>query len=86
MTGDWESSMLAWQEFASQNGKTILAPYAVLGLAILYSDAAAVAGMGSKEGKVFAGLSLELGNTLNVISTAPGYLRAIGAWMAEPGR
>lgn len=84
MGGDWEESMIAWQDFAAQHSKTQLAPYAVFGLSIFYSDAAAVAGLASKEGKAFAGLSAEMGNTLNSISSAPGYLRAIGAWLAQP--
>jgi hypothetical protein len=85
MGGDWEKSMLAWQEFATQHGKTQLGPYAVLGLAMFYAEAAKVAGVSSKDGKIFSSFSVELGNSLSTMVAAPSYVRAIGAWMGDPG-
>lgn len=84
MGGEWEKAILAWQDFASRHGKTQLAPYAVWGLANFYSDAAKRAGISSKDGQIFKSYSVELGRALSNMVVAPGYARAIGAWMGAP--
>jgi hypothetical protein len=84
MGGEWEKAVLSWQDFASRHGKTQLAPYAVWGLAMFYSDAAKRAGAGTKDGEIFTSYSVELGRALSNMVVAPGYARAIGAWMGAP--
>lgn len=81
MGGDWERAVMAWQEFASAHGKTQLAPYAVWGIAMFYDEAAKVAGSSTQSGQIFHSYSVELGNALGNMPVAPGYARAIGAWM-----
>jgi hypothetical protein len=81
MGGDWDKAVLTWQDFASSYGKSMLAPYAVWGISMIYSEASKSAGRGSKNGQIFASYSLELGRALSQMSVAPGYARAIGAWI-----
>ena len=81
--GDWEKGVIAWQDFASLYGKTQLAPYAVWGLTMFYQEAAKQAGYNSRNGQIFMGYSGELCRALSNMVVAPGYLRAIGAWMGE---
>jgi hypothetical protein len=81
MGGDWEKAVMSWQEFATAHGKTQLAPYAVWGLAMFYGEAAREAGLSSKSGQIFNSYSIELGTALSQMPIAPGYVRAIGAWM-----
>lgn len=80
--GDWEKGVLAWQDFASQNGKTQLAPYAVWGVAIFYQEAAKRVGIRSRAGQIFMSYSVELGAAMTKMIVAPGYVRGIGAWIA----
>ncbi len=82
MGGDWEKAVVKWQEFAAAYGKTQLAPYAVWGLSLFYREAARQAGPDTKNGKILSSYSLELARGLNTMPAAPGYARAIGAWMA----
>ena len=81
--GDWEKGVIAWQDFASQNGKTQLAPYAVWGVAIFYQEAAKRAGLRSRAGQIFTSYSVELGAAMTKMIVAPGYVRGIGAWIAR---
>jgi hypothetical protein len=82
MGGDWEKAVLSWQEFAATHGKTQLAPYAVWGLAMFYNEAAGKSG--GANAQIFASYAKELGQALSQMPSSPGYMRAIGAWMAAP--
>lgn len=81
--GDWDKAVMEWQEFASSHGKSQLAPYAVWGIAMFYGEAMKSAGAQSREGRIFYGYSIELGQALSQMSVAPGYIRAIGSWMGS---
>lgn len=82
MGGDWDKAVMVWQDFAAAHGKSMLAPYAVWGISMFYNEAAKVAGERSRNGQIFASYSVELGNALSQMAVAPGYTRAIGAWIA----
>ena len=82
--GDWEKRVLEWQDFTAANLKSVLAPYAILGLSMFYEDAAAVAEVDSKEKKAFIELGAEMGKSLSASVGAPGYLQAIGFWQGDP--
>jgi hypothetical protein len=82
MGGDWEKAVMAWQEFAASHGKTQLAPYAVWGLGLFYNEAAGKSG--GANAQIFASYARELGQALSQMPSSPGYMRAIGAWMATP--
>jgi hypothetical protein len=85
MGGDWEKAVIKWQEFAAAYGRTPLAPYAVWGLSMFYSEASKQSGLDSKQSRVLTSYSLELARALVAMPSAPGYVRAIGAWtMAHP--
>jgi hypothetical protein len=81
MGGDWEKAVLSWQEFAEHHNKTQLAPYAIWGIAMFYSEASKAAGVESKNGQIFRSYGIELGRALSSMPVAPGYIRAIGAWI-----
>jgi hypothetical protein len=81
--GDFEKGLLAWQDFSSKFAKTVMAPYAILGVAMFYQDAAKHAGIKSREGQIFMSYSTELGGALSKMISAPGYIRGIGAWIAS---
>lgn len=80
--GDFEKGLLAWQDFSSRYAKTVMAPYAILGVAMFYQDAAKHAGVKSREGQILMSYSTELGGAISKMITAPGYVRGIGAWIA----
>ncbi len=83
MGGEWEKAIMKWQEFAATHGKTQLAPYAIWGLSAFYRQASKQAGTATKNGQIFASYSVELANALNQMPSAPGYARAIGAWIGS---
>ncbi len=80
--GDFEKGLIAWQDFSSRFAKTGMAPYAILGVAMFYQDAAEHSGIKSREGQIFTSYSTELGGALSKMIIAPGYVRGIGAWIA----
>lgn len=80
--GDFEKGLLAWQDFSSRFAKTVMAPYAILGVAMFYQDAAKHAGVKSRESQILLSYSSELGGALSKMTTAPGYVRGVGAWIA----
>ena len=81
--GDFEKGLLAWQDFSSRFAKTVMAPYAILGAAMFYQDAAKHAGIKSRESQILLSYSAELGGALSKMITAPGYVRGVGAWIAS---
>jgi hypothetical protein len=82
MGGHWDKAVMVWQEFAAAHGKSMLTPYAVWAISMFYSEAAKAAGQSSRDGQIFTSYSIELGGALSQMAVAPGYARAIGAWIA----
>jgi hypothetical protein len=81
MGGHWDKAVMVWQEFAAAHGKSMLAPYAVWAISMFYKEAAKAVGEGSRDGQIFTSYSVELGGALSQMPVAPGYARAIGAWI-----
>lgn len=78
-SGNWETAMSVWQEYAAANAQSPLAAYAVWSLALFYRDAEREANDHPKEREILHGFSTELYSGLSKMLSAPGWLRAVGA-------
>ena len=76
-SGNWESAMNIWQDYAAQNAQSPLAAYAVWSLSLFYRDAAIEAKDRPKEAEILQGYSVELSEGVRRMLAAPGWMRSI---------
>lgn len=83
-TGSWEKAMSKWQDYAAAHAQSPLAAYAIWSLAMFYNDAAIDKRTPPQEATVLRGYSVELAGVLTRMPGAPGWMKAVGAWMTRP--
>lgn len=76
-SGNWETAMGVWQDYAATHAQSPLAAYAVWSLALFYRDAQLEASDRPKEAAVLQGYSMELYVALSQMLSAPGWMRAV---------
>ena len=84
LKGDAEQVLLSWQNFANATSETLIFPYCLWYLSVLYSDAFRLAISKAPESSdPLRALSLELSRSLAYFEMAPAYLRGFGVYGYE---
>lgn len=81
--GSWEKAMTGWQDYAAAHSQSPLAAYAIWSLAMFYHDASVDQQTPPKEAAVLHGYGVELSGVLTRMVAAPGWMRAVGAFMVR---